>query len=555
MLNKVRYKNFDQIDFTDVLVFSKLPAHPFWSRVQEEIDFSFADRLCAVLYSGRGQRPYAPSLKLKVHLVQAYYCLSDRQVEEKIIGDLFVKRFLELPVDFIGFDHSTIGLDRNRMGETMFRACHLYILAQLYNKGIWGDHNEQWIIDSFPTNISMSRHGAFRLIKQAMLRVVNHLKRFAPTSIREAAGQLPLDALTAKLTKKSTTEERMLAFSHLVAQAYGLLHWFENENVTPQLSEWKSYAKSQELQEVLRCVLEENSRPYESDEEPTTSSNEESSASNPESQPLLYEKIPRKERPTDRVEDVIDPEARTGKKNKSTIIKGYKTQNLCTTSGVILDTKVIPANEHDRSAMSGMIQSIQDFFRHSPQMLLADSVYGYGQQRQELAMQGISLVAPVAKPTNPTNLFSNTSFTYASDIDAYLCPGGKQSIKKRNQPKLEGAQYYFDSSDCNACSLQTECTTSQNGRTVFRSHYADIYEKANKFNDSLEGISLLQERYTVERKNNELKNHCKLNKMKVKGRETIQIKALLATIAVNLKHTIREKFKPMHGFLRRAKMA
>ncbi|MFB9279672.1 transposase, partial [Cohnella cellulosilytica] len=115
-MHNVRYKTFDQLSFADILVYSKLPDHPFWSHVEKKIDFSFADKLCSVLYTGRGQHPYAPSLKLKVHLIQAYYAMSDRQTEEKIIGDLFMKRFLELPVDFFGFDHSTIGLDRTRMG-------------------------------------------------------------------------------------------------------------------------------------------------------------------------------------------------------------------------------------------------------------------------------------------------------------------------------------------------------------------------------------------------------------------------------------------------------
>lgn len=44
----VRYKNFDQLSFADLLVYNKLPAHSFWSYVESKIDFSFADTLCAV---------------------------------------------------------------------------------------------------------------------------------------------------------------------------------------------------------------------------------------------------------------------------------------------------------------------------------------------------------------------------------------------------------------------------------------------------------------------------------------------------------------------------
>src|SRR5690606_8825097 len=252
MCAKVRYKSFQQLTWTDVPVYSKLPPHPFWSSVEEQIDFTFADRLCEVLYSGRGQHAYAPSLKLKIHLVQSYYDLPDRLVEEKIIADLFIKRFLGLPVDFFGFDHSTIGLDRNRMGAEMFHACHLYILAQLYSKGLWGDLNEQWIIDSFPSNLAMTRHSASRLIKQAMIRLVQHMKRHAPYSVRFAAQSLQLDAIMIRLTSEATLAERMLAFSKLVAQAHALLHWYQSDKIVPMLKEWKSYPKSQQLQEIDR---------------------------------------------------------------------------------------------------------------------------------------------------------------------------------------------------------------------------------------------------------------------------------------------------------------
>lgn len=134
-MTDVFYKQFDQLSFADFEVFSVLPDHPIWSRAEEVIDFSFADQICKSLYSSRGQRPFAPSLKLKVHIVQRYYNLSDREMEEKIMGDLFIKRFLGLPVKFTGFDHSTIGLDRDRVGSELFDACHHQILAQAKRKG------------------------------------------------------------------------------------------------------------------------------------------------------------------------------------------------------------------------------------------------------------------------------------------------------------------------------------------------------------------------------------------------------------------------------------
>lgn len=497
-----------------------------------------------VLYSGKGQHPYAPSLKLKIHLIQGYYGLSDRQVEEKIVGDLFIKRFLQLPVDFFGFDHSTIGLDRSRMGEAMFRACHLYILAQMYNLGLWGDKNEQWIIDSFPTNVPMVRHGAYRLIQHAMVRLVQHLRKQAPQSVRAAASSLPLDAMSARLGSAASSADFMLAFSKLVAQAYGLLQWFHNENTKPLLAEWKNYARSQELQAILLRILEENSRPVDPDNG--------TKAGVPAD--VQFEKIPRGERPKDRIESAVDPEGRTAVK-RSKVLVGYKTQNLCTSEGAILDVQTIPANEHDQDATASMVGLVQHFFGQTPAALLGDTAYGHGRHRTLLARQGIHVVAPVQPSLSPTGLFPATKFTYDADEDLFVCPNGERSIRKYHSKQLEGTQYQFNKQTCLACPLFTQCTTSQTGRRVFRSDYVHLYEEAEAYNESLAGRADLLKRNVVERKNNELKNDCGLGRAKTRSRTSLQLKALCAAMVVNLKLTVRKLLNPRPGFLRYPRMA
>ena len=540
----VRYKHFDQISFADVLVYSKLPLHSFWSYVEKHIDFSFADRLCAVLYTGKGQYPYAPSLKLKVHLIQSYYGLSDRQVEEKIVGDLFIKRFLQLPVDFFGFDHSTIGRDRSRMGEAMFHACHLYILAQMHSHGLWGDKNEQWIIDSFPTNVHLVRPGAYRLIQHALVRLVQHLRKQAPESVRLAIASLPLDAVGVRLRSDASSADFMLAYSKLVAQAYGLLQGLGHETLQPLLAAWKGYPRSQELQATLMRILEENSRPV----DPDKGTKDDRPAD------VHFEKTPRKERPKDRIESAVDPQARTAVK-RAKVIVGYKTQNLCTTAGVILEVRTVPANEHDQDATADMVGTIQHFFGQTPAALLGDTAYGHGRHRTRLALQDIQVVAPVQQSLSPTGLFPAARFTYDADADVFLCPNGERSVRKNYTAQLEGTQYRFDKKTCLACPLYTQCTTSQSGRSVFRSDYVHLYESAQAYNESLAGKADLLKRNVVERKNHELKNNCGLGRAQTRSRTSLQLKALCAAMVVNLKHTVRQLLNPRPGLLRHARQA
>jgi hypothetical protein len=537
-----------------MLVYSKLPKHPFWSSIEEKIDFTFADTLCAFLYSGRGQHPYAPSLKLKIHLVQVYYRLSDRLTEEKVIGDLFIKRFLGLPVEFFGFDHSTIALDRHRMGLALFRACHLYILAQLYSLGLWGERDQSWIIDSFPCQTGAPLVGARRLIQQAMLRVLQHLKRGYPELYRMAQQSLLLDALTIRLSSQARAQEQLLAFSKLVAQAHALLDWFATPNVAKTFAQWSHPAaqeKSLQLQHILRQVLSENSRPV--DPEDGASVPLEAETAEP-TEPIAYEKIPRTERPTDRIINVNDPEARVGMKTSTQRIRGYKTQNLSTSNGIILDVRVIPACEHDREAAFDMVRNALAFWKIRPQALLGDTSYGHGRQRLLLQSIGVEMIAPVPPAVNPTGLFANSRFSYDRENDVYRCPNGTTSSRKYHNPKLGGTQYFFGKA-CKGCPLRESCTTNASGRSVFHSDYYDLYQQASARNASEEGQAEFRRRWRVEQKNAELKNDCGLGAPKTRSQKALGIKAILAAIAVNLKLTVRCLCTPKPGFVRRSRLA
>ena len=549
MTRRVRYKEFDQISFADMMVYAKLPAHPFWSQLDKEIDFSFADSLCSVLYSGRGQHPYAPSLKLKIHLVQTYYGLSDRQVEEKIIGDLFIKRFLGLPVDFFGFDHSTIGLDRSRMGVAMFKACHFYILAQMYSRGLFGDHSEKWIIDSFPSNPALVSRGAYRLIQHAMIRVVQQLKRSHRGVYQLALSSVSCDAMYARVSHKATPAQHMLAFSKLVAQAYGLLQWFQLEDVASllqkELTENERHT-SNVRQQTLQDILEQNSRfvPPSDDDSPGPRSSEAKDDG-------VYEKIPSPDRPKDRIMSAVDPEARRAMKNRSTVIKGYKVQNMCTTSGVILNVSVVPSNEHDQDAMLPMASEVWHFLGTKPRAVIGDNAYGHGAQRALFAAWKVPIVAPVAPANKPVAGYDISSFTYDKTQDHYICPNERASVGKRYIRQSKGWQYVFAKKACESCPLRKDCTSSEKGRRVFRSDYYGLYESAKAYNATPEGKQDLITRMIVERKNQELKNDCGLGRPLTRSKKALKVKSYLAAIVVNAKHMLRRLTAPKPGFIRR----
>lgn len=536
---QTRYKQLNQISFADLEVYSVLPEHPIWSHAAEVLDFSFVDEICAPLYSTRGPKPYAPSLKLKLHLVQRYYNLSDRAMEERVIGDLFIKRFLGLPVSFIGFDHSTIALDRERMGSALFDACHHHILAQAKQNGLWGDIKEVWLVDSFHTNGHVPRLASTRLIKQALLRVINHLKRAHPSLYRQLGIDLNVEALSDKLPAQATPEDIEASFSRLVVLAYGLLHWFEKPAIRSVFWSWKEQDRQFESlvrQGVLFRILTENSL-----------------SGDPDDPDRTYQKRPRPQRPTNRLLSSVDPDARVAKKRGKTYF-GDKIQVVTAAEhNMVLLAEPIACNEHDGQRLPELIDAVRHIHQVTPSAVVGDSAYGYGCHRRSFAEKDMTLVAPLrAVHDNPTGLFSNKHFIYDNEAQTVTCPAGNVTSKRYNNRHLEGTQFTFAKQDCMVCSLRDSCTQGAAGRKIFISDYYEEFQAAEAFNETEEGKGLLKKRKAVERKINEMKNANGLGEARTRTRERRRRDVKLVSMVLNLKQFVKQATKKLTlGFVRK----
>jgi hypothetical protein len=536
---QIRYKDFGTLTFADYELFASLPEHPFWGQVDRLIDFSFADELCAHLYSPKGQRPYAPSLKLKVHLVQVVENLSDRQMEMRMTFDIGIKRFLGVPMSFTGFDHSTIGLDRERMGD-LFHACFHYILAQAKQHGLWGDRDDYWLVDAFHTHARAIRMGAHRLVFHGMLNIVQHLKRTNRPLFQLAVDMLKVDEWFERTPAKASPEERMAAFSLLVARAYTLLSWFKNGEGHKNFLQWedkKQQQRSLELQETLRRILQENTRPTDpTDPSPTTDKTQKESGS----QNLQYEKIPRKERPKNRILNAHDPDLRNGHKSNKLPFFGDKIQVVTSNaSGLILEIEPIPGNEPDGDRLSSLVESIARHHETKPKYVVADTVYGFGKHRAQLKKMKFQLVAPLKNIQNPTGLLGNEHFQYDAVREQVTCPEGHTTSKRVRNNVEEGYQYKFDSQVCAICPRKQECTNNEKGRTIFVSDYYDIFQEGKAFNETEEGQAVLRARSKIERTNNELANHHEMRRPWTRGRHKLRQIAKLKAMGVNVKIIVK----------------
>jgi hypothetical protein len=506
----IQYKTFGQLTLSDYEVFSSVPPHPFWDRVDEVVDFSFADKLCAPLYSTKGQRPYAPSLKLKIHFAQRYHNYSDREMEEAVLYHLHLKRFLGVPVAFNGFDHSTLGLDRDRMGSSLFDACHHHILSQALARGLWGKEDDRWLIDSFHTYANIAKVGAYRLIQQGILRILQHIKRTYSKLYTFLLQDCALKSFLKRLSDHTPEKDRLVLFSRLVVEAYSLLHWLESERVKSLFWTWEradQQLSCLELQAILYQILQENTKSIDPNKSEGTSQ-----------EPIQYRELSKKEKPQDRIRSAYDPEIRSGYKSKSMKFTGDKIQVIeSRENGLILNTEPIPGNEWDGERLFPMVEEVINRHGIIPKQVIGDTAYGTGENRQKIQEKQILLIAPIQKSANPTGLLEPDWFVYDAKLDKVTCPQGYTASKKvRNNPN-QGYQFKFEAKTCKACPLREQCTTNENGRTIFISDYYELMEQGKSYNQTEGGRSALRARYDVERTNHEVANHHGLRKPRTQG--------------------------------------
>jgi transposase len=544
---EIRYKDFGQLSLADIMVYEAIPPHPFWSAVDEVIDFSFSDELCAPLYSPNGQRPYAPSLKLKVHLVQRYYDISDREMEFKIVGDIFVKRFLGLPVTHAKFDHSTIGLDRSRLGAEVFQACHNHILAQAMSHGLWGDDDDRWLVDSFHTYARVAKYDTYGLIRRAVLKVIRHMKHQNPPMYQNLKENRNVGSMLKKMNSDLEPELRVLAFSSLVVHAYGLLVWIERENTANRFpwSNENSRATFDERVALLQRVLQENTQRVDNqDSSPEGPAEPDSPSSTEGSKPealdrVEYRELPRDKKPPSRIVSVDTPDVRAGTKSKGVKFVGDKIQVVeSAKSRLVLHAEPIPGNEADGEKLISLVQSVIDAHKVFPAEVVADSAYGSGENRYRVQNElNTPLVSPV--PQQAHKLLSNEKFSYQKGQNQVVCPEGKASYRRAYNKQLKGTQFFFRKQDCQACPLQTQCTTSHEGRAVFFSDHWELIQEGKQHVQSEAGKAAMKERREIERTNNEMKNHHGMVRPRTHGRDALRIDAIMTAITVNVKVIVK----------------
>lgn len=111
------WKNLRQQDLSDALL-SHHEALEELDDVHEIINWSQIEQQLSHLYTSEsGAKSYPPLMMFKIMILQAWYGLSDPQMEKQLARDLMFRRFIQLSLSESVPDHSTIWRFRNLLQE------------------------------------------------------------------------------------------------------------------------------------------------------------------------------------------------------------------------------------------------------------------------------------------------------------------------------------------------------------------------------------------------------------------------------------------------------
>lgn len=181
----------------------------------------------------------------------------------------------------------------------------------------------------------------------------------------------------------------------------------------------------------------------------------------------------------DRVISTVDPEARHAHKTVHRRQDGFKAHVAVEPdTGIITDCTLTKASGPDCSdAAIGPILLGEE---PTPVEVLADSAYGSGQARADLAEAGHgAVIKPIPlRPAVPDG-FTADDFSVDHDTATVTCPNGLTRKITRTGNAVFGVA-------CRDCPLRTRCTNSHSGRTVHLHEHERLLRAARRQAETLQ---------------------------------------------------------------------
>ena len=463
-------------------------------KINQQIDFSFVNKACSDLYSQDLGRPAKnlPEIMFRSAIVQYLNDYSDRDMEQAARYNLIVKWFLGIPIEDSSYDHSALGDFRDRLGEKRWKELFFRILKQIEDAGF--AKGTQYV-DATHIIANIAIPGTIGLIRQGIKAIMEVLEKTDPKLYEELGGKKTADKKEKIHTLKP--EEKKKKLVEVVEEARTI------RNKTEILESPAVKQKIDQLNRILNENIEEKNREVQK----------------------------KKEHVKDKLVSLVDKDARHGAKSDEKTFMGYKGNVMKSEDGFVTNIIASPGNTYDGDILVPLVdEKIENSTK--PEKIAGDTHYGSAENRQQMAMRGITIVAPFKEDSNSTGLLSQEKFVL--DETGVICPAGNRTMISNHNGKNGTTTYYFKKEICQQCILKDKCT-KQEGRTVTIGKHHELIMEAKEYNKTQDFKDDMRERAHIEPKHAEMKRFHGMARAKYWGLPKVTTQLIITAIAVNVK--------------------
>jgi len=494
---------------------NRVPPDSFYGRMGAVSDVLFSDEDLAMMYSPDNGRPsLPPSLLSGVLLLQFYDGVSDGEAVQRLLFDLRWKVAINLPLDYAGFDPSSLTYFRKRLVEN---GQERYAFSRLIAVGREaGFIPDRVTLLTDTTNVkgagavqdtyTLLRKGTRKLLKAAGFALPGKRRGLSPQT-RDLVERY-VDQDSKADIDWADPQQRLAQLQMLVADAEATL-----ELAMEQIDDDEVRYLGWLLTKILGDDLE-------TDEQGQS-------------------KIGQGTAP-DRIISLTEPEMRHGRKSKAHRFDGFKAVvSTEQSSELILDIADVTASGSDGAHLMPTIERTEAEAKVTVERAIGDGAFGSGKNRAACADyrddDPIDLVSPMAKPSDPE--VHKSAFEIDLEAQTATCPQGHTVTGKpgSKQDGLPTMLFIFPRATCEACPLFKQCVRSEkNGRSICAGPYEAYLQEARARQQTEEFKTIYRLRPAVERKIGELVRHG-LRDTRYIGEPKRQLQRLWLGAAVNLK--------------------
>ncbi|MGZ3616665.1 MAG: IS1182 family transposase [Ktedonobacteraceae bacterium] len=487
----------------NVSVEQLVPQDHFYRHLERTLDLSFVREFVEKTYAGSGRPSIDPVVFFKLQLVMFFEGIrSERQLMRHAADRLSVRWYIGYDLNEPLPDHSSLTKIRTRYGIEVFRRFFDAIVEHCQQaKLVWG---KELYIDSTQVNANADLDSLTpRFAVEAREAMQAHLAALfelegAQREQREASGE------SAHTVSTDVSASVAIAPAPLPLPV-----------VLPE-------AKQEEL-------ASENAARHDWVAQEGRQQREVHG---------LYQ------RTSDFKVSTTDPDATPMRLKGGGTHLGYHTHYVVDggKARVILQVLVTPSEVMDNQPMRDLLWRVRFRWKLHPRQVTGDTKYGTIENIKAIEDQGIRAYVPLPNWEERYEVWSASHFRYEAQADQYRCPQG-QMLQRVGGINPDGRQLYrAPASICNDCPVKVQCTTSNQGRRVYRYVGEEYLERVRTYQQTLSYQKALRKRQVwVEPLFAEAKDWHSLRRFRLRLLWRVNCEALRIAAGQNLKRLLKKR--------------